>query len=670
MKHQTGSRQELTAGSLFSAGIEPQKRDRPNVSYEMNHSPYTGGTNVVDAGLRFQRICFEQSDERSVVLSDHFEDGSVCEFTRLTIQGKDHLILRLTGNYHMTRTQGAGWLFQSREAESPHFWLPLQPMARSYDKFGRIVREETMSIIEVSVLGNESCTLFRVPEDYDFIEFVVWTLPLNSSLFDELLSLSPQEQQSLFLWGSHTQYTGPKDIYYSLIHGAIYKISSLWPLRKCKASYCETDAYSLYVASHGLWKITGKKIYQFIQNQLVFSVVARQDSDGAWRHGSLTDDFEIDYRHYCSGIHLLAADYEKTRDAIVGSSIRKAVDYMRKQCDKLSVGKWYLHDSLELNVEMMRKSPVSYQYSTALGKSPSNMLVLNTHLDALVALSRYAEVSGDQSLEEEIASGVNAAVAVLGLHPAEPLYRLLFKAIELTFLPDSTVNTLPLPVRAVRRLARQKLIPLLPRIKKIFPRLVMPNGYIDRNLSLNEFWYPYFLINVMDLLRFRIRFSIKTIETVIDNAVRFVERVGLEKWLNNERTAYAVGFWAEALYLYCLHSPDRSRAALAETAILLYASDQGIPPSLLGCNSEYICLADQVPCLWTDNDRIQVINLSVDSHHLEFILVNGTDSPQDTSIPRVYDKLMVLDQNGHSISAVPTFTVPPRGWMRLLSHNV
>jgi len=667
VKQQRRISQEPTTGTLSSAAPEPLEIERGTVSYYLNHSLYPGGTTIVDAGNRFHRVHLARPNKQGETLSDRFEDGSVCEFEQVPARGKDRFILRLGGSYHLTSTQGAGWLLRSRYSGKPHYWFPLQPMVRTYDKLGRIISEELLSVIEVSFAKNDFYAIFRIPENNAFIEWVVWILPSNSPLLEELDSLTLMERQCIFLWGSHRSYTGPKDLYQYLIHGAVYKTDVPSSGRPWRRPYCEVDAHALYVTFHSLWNMTGKKIYQHMKTQLVFSVIARQEGDGAWRHGSWTDGFEVHYRHHCSAIHMLTADYNEIKNPVVGRSLKRAVDYLRDQYDPLSVGNWYLHDSLELSVETMRMCPVKYQYSRVLGKSPSNMLVLNTHLDALVALHRYGEVTGQNLLEKEITSGVNAAVAVIALNSAEFLYRILFKAIELTFFSDSAVKKLSLPKRAVRRLARQKLIPLLPRIKKIFPRLVMPNGYIDRNLSLNEFWYPYFLINVMDLLRFQIRFSIKTIETVIDNAVRFVERVGLEKWLNNERTAYAVGFWAEALYLYCLHSPDRSRAALAETAILLYASGQGIPPSLLGCNSEYICLADQVPCLWTDNDRIQVINLSVDPHHLEFILVNGTDSPQDTSIPRGHDKLIVLDQNGNSVSIEQTLTVPPRKWMQLVS---
>jgi len=662
MKHQ--------AGNLFFETSKVQKTGGHTLSYHLNHLPYPEGTTVVGAGHRFRRDCFGKPDEQMQVISDHFENGSVCEFMRLLTQGRDSFILRLTGNYDVISTQGGGWLLHNRDDEKPHLWFPLQPMARGYDKFGRVVSEEFLPIIEIFALSNNLSVLFRIPKNDVFIEFVVWTLPSKSYLFEELSSLSAQELQRIFLWASHTIYAGPEDLYKNLIHGAVYKNGLPWSRPPWRRPYCEVIAHALYVTFHSLWKATRKQIYQQMKTQLVFSVIARQEENGAWRHGTWTDDFEVHYRHHCSGIHLLSADYDETKDVVVGSSLRRAVDYLRNQCDELSVGKWYLHDSLELSVESMRKCPITYQYSRVFGKSPSNMLVLNTHLDALVALNRYEKLFGQGLLEKEISSGINAAVAVLGLKSAELLYRILFQAIELTFLPDSAVKTMSLPVRAVRRLAREKIIPRLPQIKRIFPRIVMPNGYIDRNLTLNEFWYPYFLINIMDLLRFQICFSVKIVDSIIDNAVNFVHRVGLERWLNNESTAYAVCFWAEAMYLYCLHTPNRSRAALAEAVISLYDSEQGIPPSLLGCNSEYIRLTDQVPCLWTDNDELLIINLSLDPRHIEFLLINGTDSPQDTSVSWAHDKLMVLDQKGSSISVNQTLTVPARGWLRLLSYNV
>lgn len=636
--------------------------------YNLDYSVSSEGKTVVKSGKRFHRICHAEMNSSTEVITDRFEDGSVCKFIRLSIQEKDQLLLLLPGEYDLMTRRGSGWIFRSRDSNMPCYWVPVQPVARSSDNFGRIRDEKILSIIQTNILKDNAYALFKMPADMLSIDIVIWTLLPDSLLYDELMSLSSQEQQDIYLWGSHTRYTGPKDLYQNLIHGAIYKNGWRWPPRPWKTAYCEADAHALYVAFHSLWKATQKNIYQLMKTQLVFSVIARQDENGAWQHGLWTDEFEVQYRLHCSGIHMLAADYEVTKDPIVFTSLQKAVDYLKDQCEELSVGTWYLHDSLELNISGMKHSPLTFQESRALGKSPSNMLVLNTHLDALVALSRFVEVSGQNYLEDKITSGVNSTIAVLNLKPAEIFYRLLFYAIELTFIPSSVSIKLPLYLRIIRRLARQNLIPLLPRIKKYFPRLVMPNGYIDRNLTLDEFTFHYFPINVMDLLRFQRRFSIKMIDAVIDKAIDFIQRVGLSRWLDdNEGAEYAIGFWAEAMYLACLHQPGRRRALLAETVIALIVTGQGLPPSLLGCNPEFIPLKNQAPYLWTDNEQVRVINLSVDPDHLEFLFVNGSDSPQEVKIPRDRNTWSVFDKDGKSISNEEILAIPPKSWIRLLS---
>ena len=635
--------------------------------YEIDIPERSGSRVVLLDGRTFQRAVLKHPDRGVDVMTDRFEDGSICEFVRLSIQGQKRLQLVLTGAYDIHTAPDTGWHFRSRDPAMPQFWLPLQPAGRKADAFGRIKSEETLTCISQKSGDDCAAIVFSIPEAADSVDVVIWRVSAGSGLMDEIASRSSREQKRMFLWGSHSPFTGLNDLYQYLIYGAVFKTGAPWTFQPMRRSYCEVVAYALYVTFHSLWLETRKMIYQHMKTQIVMSVIARQDADGAWRHGSWTDDFEVHFRHHCSGIHMLSAYYDETGDEITGSALKQAVDYMRKQHDVLSEGNWYLHDSLELSEKAMRKSPVTYQYSRALGKSPSNMLVLNTHLDALVAFSRYQEVAGQSNLEDEIASGVNAAVAVLGLAPAETFYRVLFRAVELTFLPDSAALTLPLMVRAIRRVAREKLIPILPRIKKIFPRLVMPNGYIDRNLTLNEFWHPYFLINIMDILRFQRRFSIEKVEPVIQKALAFVERVGLEKWLKDERTAYAVAFLAEALYLDCLRRDERSRSALAESVLALDDAGLGIPPSLLGCNPEFIRLSDQVPCPWLDSGAVRVINLSRDNSRLEFIIINSSERTQDVPIPAVYDHLKVLDAGGNALKNAHEVPIPARGWIRLLS---
>ena len=111
------------------------------------------------------------------------------------------------------------------------------------------------------------------------------------------------------------------------------------------------------------------------------------------------------------------------------------------------------------------------------------MLVLNTHLDTTIAMNRYRLITGDTQYQALVVSALNSTRAVLGLRTADWLYKPLFWAIGLTMLPTESASKLSIPIRAIKRFAAQYLIKKLPNIKEFFPRLVMPNGYIDRQMS-------------------------------------------------------------------------------------------------------------------------------------------------------------------------------------------
>lgn len=638
------------------------------VRYRLGHPHSLQGKTVLKAGRRFLRISYESQEQNVEILADDFGSNTLCEFIRTGIRGEEYFLLVVPGEYDLLMTKGAGWFLRSRLSGTPHYWLSLQPAARTYDGLGRIVSEAVLPVVKVDREGDESYALFSVPSGYACIESVVWTLPSNSDLLDELHNLSGWESQRMFMWGSHTEYSGPCDLYNYVIHGVLYENRWSAPEYKWKA-FAEVDAFSLFIALDSMYKTTGKKMYELMKTQVVFSVIFHQDSDGAWRQGLLTDLPEEHYRYQCSAIHMLCADYEQTGDMTVLDALRKAVDYMKVQCESLTVGRWYLHDSLEKSVGKGQRGPASFHVSNKLGKSASNMLVLNTHLDAILALHRFEEVTGEGGLDEEIMSGVDAALAVLGLRSADIIYRLLFSFIELTFYPARAAREFFYPVRVMRRLARIIFIPLIPVIKKYFPRFVMPNGYIDRDLAVNHFCYVYHSINTMDLLRFQLRFPEKALDDVIDKAIDLAQRVRLpEQWVESRDTEYAAGFWTEAMYLECLRNRKRDRAVLAQAVMALLDSGQGLPPSLLGYNSEYVRLTDQIPNTFFQNNFVRVVNLS--SHECtEFLFVNAAGNRQEIAVPPQFSNYDVYDSENNSIRYDGVLSVPPRSWVRLMSSR-
>jgi hypothetical protein len=492
------------------------------------------------------------------------------------------------------------------------------------NEFGHVLDEQGAEFTGISVSSSGFTLQLRVPRGC-VLDLVAWRIPASAKAIREQLGrLTSFETQSRFLWGSHTAYQRPADVYSHLICGEVYENRRSWP--KYRKIFSENDAHALYVILSGLEKATDKKMYGLFKAQLLLSVIARQGEDGGWRHGEWTDRMESHYRLHCSAMHMLMDALDEQEDSNVRMALNRAAAYLSRQTDTLDVGVWFLHDGLEHSVETMQEGPFRWLRSRALGKSEANMLVLNSHLDATIALDRYGQVTGDGRYERLVAQANAATRIVLALQPAQWLYASMFWAIRLTFLPSARAAQLPLLLRGLKRLSRKYLIPLLSHLKARYPRIVMPGGYIERELSLQIFAHEYLPINLMDLLRFRRRFPNESVDAVIDAALRLVYEYRMfERWLEIKGKEYAVGFWAEALYHTCMLRPQAHyRAWLAQAVVILEARGLGLPPSLLGANSEAVALEDQVPTPTLDDARIRVVNLSR-RDHIEVLLINCSE---------------------------------------------
>ena len=335
---------------------------------------------------------------------------------------------------------------------------------------------------------------------------------------------------------------------------------------------------------------------------------------------------ESHYRLHCSAMHMLMDALSDRDDPALLESLRRAAAFIAKQHDRLAAGIWFLHDELEHTTEGMNQGPFRWYPGRALGKSASNMLVLNTQLDATIALHRYGQVTGDRQYSSLVDSARNATDTVLRLDTANLLYRGVFWAIGLTLLPTQEAKALPLPIRAVKRLTWKHLVPRLARLKTAFPRLVMPGGYIDRALSVGALSDAYLAVNTMDLARYLRQFGGDEIQSLIAGAISFArDRNLLARWREDKNKEYALGFWAEALYHLCtIDSSPEYRTMLAETILALEAQGLGTPPSLLGSNMEAVAKQMQLPCPSTRDGSLPIANLSRNGK-MELIVVNPTD---------------------------------------------
>lgn len=597
---------------------------------------------------------------------DNFRDSqSQCIFVRATSHDDQIVRLTLSGCYQLHNSIAGGWILLPVDKGLSVYWLPCVPTLRRLDADGHILSYRTAVITGFNATASSMEIKLEVPSGHA-LDLVVWRFSAKETdLLHALQELTTLEQQRYFMWSSHTPYARPADVYLHLVHGHIYENHEVWPKywRVCS----ELDAYALYVTLSGLLRATGKRLYALLRTQIVFSVIARQAADGGWYHGEWTDQMESHYRLHAGGMHMLAAYFEETCDPVVRAALEKAATFAAARTDHLATGMWYLHDSLEQSTETLKQYPFRYARSRALGKSESNLLVLNTHLDTNIAMERYRQATGDSRHDDLIASASATTRAVVNLQPAEWLYRPLFWAIGLTFLSTEQAKALPLLRRAIKRIAWKNLVPLLPRIKALFPRLVMPGGFIERGLAQYGLSARYQPVNLMDLVRTRRVFDETALDEVIGTCFSFTQNSGIKRrWKEAKgKEDDSLGFWAEALYHLCLIRPDpKYRAWLSEAILDLEDNQLGLSPSLLGANAEAVTPECQLPCPAPIDARLRVANLSR-GNQVEILIIN----PTEQSIPLAWETppatgIAWVTQTG---TIHPTTDccpdIPPRGWL-------
>jgi hypothetical protein len=592
------------------------------------------------------------------VYVDHFSSAD-CLFVRL--QGGDNIELLFDGSYTFSQIDLGGYLGRSSTVGQCCFWLPQLPLIRQINQDGQILFEQQSSLSGFTWSEQGAIFSMQAPEN-KVVDFIIWRFQTDT-LTEEVHSIFPSEAQSYFLWGSHGCINKPADLYRHLIHGSVYDLRYSWPHnKKC---FSENEAHALYTVFSGLEKMSSKVIYRCFQQQLVLSLIQRQADDGGWYHGMWTDSTECHYRLHTSGVHLLMDEFQRTGCPQIKSSLQKAVAFLSKTTDQLDCGIWFLHDSLELSEQAMNSGPFKWIANKTLGKSVSNMLVLNTHLDTTIAIDRYGSLTGDKQYQDLVVSALKSTRAVLGLNAADWLYKPLFWAIGLTMLPTEQASKLSFPVRAIKRFAADYLIKKLPDIKASYPRLVMPTGYIDRELSLRTWAIDYQTINLMDLARHAYSFPDAFDESILDKAMAFTQNSGLIKRYRDlsPDKRYSVGFWSEALYYRCLAKPDmKYRQWLVEAMLECHDLKFGISPSLLGANGEAFSFKQQVSAPLIVNSELLTANLSY-GKHIELLLVNTSERPVSVLwLSEQEPALTWCNSQGHQIASI-NLIINGRDWL-------
>ncbi len=625
----------------------------------------------------------EETTGHTRILIDEFpgeEETPSCAFLRLLPGEARPVRFSATGNFELLASPSGGWLLVANDDTACSYWIPQPPTLRTTDSNDRILSEEMASVTGMQASPDRFSTVLEVPRG-THLDWIVWRLPPGpAGVVEELRQPLALERQPTFTWSSQANCSSPADVYRYLVHGLFYENAYAWP-RKWKFS-CELDAFELYVRLNSLETATGKQIYGLLKKQVLYSVIYRQSEDGGWYHGEWTDLKECHYRFHCGALLMLenALD-EWPGEPLITESLRKGAAFVASRTDETDLGTWFLHDSLEEKPELMDEIPKmfsralpnqkgrgAWKPSTFLGKSPTNKMILNTHVDTTIALDRYREATGDGQYDELVTSARNAAQKLLMRRPAEPLYKLVYGLVGLTLLPVSQAQSLPLPVRAAKRLTWKYLTPRLYHLKWKYPRIVMPGGFIDRHLSPLHFDAKYHAVNVMDLVRLWRRFPEQDLGEVIEGGIRFVmgkDRSILRWWSEDKPRNFAIAVFGEALYHLCMLKDDQNyRSLLAQVLLAIDEIGLGMPPSLWGGNAEIVPRHLQVPCPIPDNPRLRIANLSR-ADDRELLVVNPAREEQELRWEREPDftpswitpKGEALQQAGGRI------LVPPGGWL-------
>ena len=652
--------QTRDAASAFRA-YELQQIFEPAVS--------TGFQRILQSET-FSRIRRDLHDQGTLI-QDRFPDsnGVSCCFLRLAGSDASTALFSVKGEYRLVSCPSGGWLVKTADTTLPSYWIPQAPVMRVLDSSGRILSENSTAIVGIKATPGELAVEIQTSGKM-LLDLTLWRFPSGETgILAELEQPLVLEKQPVFLWTSQTTYRSPADLYLYLVHGHVYTNRFIWP-RKWKIC-SELDAYGLYTVFRGLELATNKTLYGLFKRQLLYSVIARQSGDGGWYHGEWTDLVESHYRFHNGAIHLLEAALEEDPDEKVRAALEHATAFISQHTDKTSLGVWFLHDSLEESVdgmnELWEQTGAKWIPSHTLGKSQTNKLILNTHLDSTIALQRYQEITGDDHYAEVIASANSATRSLLRLHPAERLYCLMYWAIGLTLLPLSEARSLALPVRAIKRLASKFLIQLLPRIKRMFPRFVMPGGLIERHLSPLHFNIQYHAVNTMDLARLLRCFPDESLREFLNNAVKFVANNNiLQYWSESKPRQYALVVWVDALYRLCIMTEQvKYRHRLATAVMFADDTGLGLPPAILGSESETVRNSEQMPCPSPVDSRLRVVNLCHGARK-ELLVVNTTHQAVELTWEADYDNRLSWEtDSGRTVSldGAPLH-VPPRSWLR------
>jgi hypothetical protein len=350
------------------------------------------------------------------------------------------------------------------------------------------------------------------------------------------------------------------------------------------------------------------------------------------------------------------------QDFLNGAS--QAARFLIATADKVShEGLWFLHDTLEI-------APSNYHLrsslrSKAFGKSIRNTYTLNTHIYTLLTLFELQKELNSDDISEAIERGWVALKDVIEASPAEWFYRwlCLLMASKLAFPPGKPTRL----NQALCKLTRYAIGWILVYSKLLYPRLVMPNGYIDRHLSLIGFSYNYHFVNLWDLVRIYRYRPEPWIRKVIDQGISYTLRSNLSKY-SFQNKFHNLELVGEIFQVYAAITPNFERSLLAAILIRLKQIECGVTPGLLGFDWRAVPPELQVHNIKIPDPDVELVNISNNLGWGEFLVINLSGVKKEVNcevqqdlLPMIHkDSFVMTTSDGHTTElSQPSFLLQP-----------
>jgi len=459
----------------------------------------------------------------AIIVSD-LVGGVEFRFLRLEIgDGPTNVCLAFGQPVTEFRLLGRGFTFHLDESGGGRtVWIPRAPFVAQFGPHGRIDLCRTTTTWKISDTdGGGQLTVDVDSEGESEICVTVVILPEQGLDFAQEIQIVSRLTHPTLLKSDWFEVRKPDDLWDFLINGDVYDPR---PSRPTGDRFrCQQCAFSWWTYLQKLHDETSLNLFRLLARELAWSVRADFLTRGEWSHGFWCEPPETHLRFVLDGVQLMLSEGEASGESDwVVDAERVMESVILNYTDSLeNDGLWFLHDSLEL------EDPTQVTTLTTLGATPGNTLCLNTHVQALSVLYRLRLRGGserEELFEGAYRRGLAALERILKLHPAELLYKLLGRLV----LPAVTAKNRPGVSARLRRifvfrflrktywLARQR-----------YPRMVYPNGFIERDMSSSMLADDYHVLNLKDLLILQYQDPQDWLQPIIDRGLSFLRGMDL-----------------------------------------------------------------------------------------------------------------------------------------------